>query len=293
MAGVITDIKDLYARSHVASRYVLWNAGVFLALLLIGFFTNFIFRWGIDPKVYFSLPSRIGEFITQPWSLGTYMFVHEGFIHFIFNMLWLYFGGNIVMQLMDGRKFVKAYWLGGLAGGLLYMVLYQAIPELMIRSTILMGASGSIYAVWAMVAAFKPNYSLHLPLIGPVKLKYVALVFLVINLPQSFYDNTGGHFCHFGGALFGYHYGRNLAAGKDIALWFDGLYERVLSWFEPRKPKLEVVKGGKYSRDDKLYNAQKQAAQEEIDAILDKIGRSGYDSLSKKEKEILKNTGKS
>jgi len=289
MAGIVKDIKDLYGRSNIVSRFVIWNAGVFLGILLLSFVLNFLMKaGGIAVGDYLALPSSPIKLLTQPWGLLTYMFTHEGFFHFLFNMLWLWVGGRILLELLDKRRFIKSYWLGGLAGGALYLILFNLLPN---PEGILIGASGAVYAVWLTAAAYRPDHTVHLTLIGPAKLKYIAMVFILLNLPREFL-NAGGHYCHFGGALFGYFYGRTLNSGKDVAQWFDSIYTRVLSWVEPKKPKMTVVRGGQYSRDDKTYNAQKKAAQDEVDAILDKVNRSGYASLNKKEKRILEQFSK-
>ena len=291
MAGFTTDVKELYADSNIVSRFVLWNIGVFLVLRIVGFVSGFFFEMEHaigDSYYYLSLPSQPLQLLTKPWTILTHMFTHWDFMHILFNMLWLWFGGRILLDVANRRQFVKAYWVGGFAGMLLYLIIYNLIPEYTIVEGSLIGASGAVHAVWLTAAATAPNYKVHLPLVGAIKMYLLTLIFVIIALPMSRY-NFGGILCHFGGAFFGYWYGRNLAAGVDRVNWFDNAYERVLSWFRPRKKrsKLKVVKGGKYSRDDYEYNEQKKEDEATINAILDKISKSGYESLTKKEKAIL------
>jgi membrane associated rhomboid family serine protease len=292
MAGITSDIKQLYQRSDIASRFVLINVGVFLLLKIILFI-----QWGTgmqqwDLVRWFALESSLEAFSSRPWGILTYMFVHEGFFHILFNMLWLYMAGRIFIDLMGSDRFVKTYWLGGLIGGALYLLMFNLLPALDGKSTYLIGASGSVFAIFIATAAFAPDYEVRLVFIGNVKLKWIALVFVVLNLPNSS-GNLGGHLAHFGGALWGYTYARNLKSGKDMAMWFDRWKDQVLGWFKPnpktvKKAKMKAYRNSSVPpRDDAEFNEWKKAQQEEVDRILDKISKGGYESLTSKEKETL------
>lgn len=288
MAGMINDIKEIYAKSNSASRFVLINVGVFLLIKILLFFTWGVQADGLDIVSWVALPSSIQDFILQPWSLFTYMFVHEDFFHILFNMLWLFMAGRIFVELMGSKRFIKTYWLGGLYGGLLYLAMYSVLPALQDNHSLLIGASGAVFAVFVGLAAYAPDYVIRLIFIGPVKLKWVAIVFVVLSLPTAD-GNLGGHLAHLGGAIWGYSYARNVRSGKETGIWFDKLANSVLSLFDrKRSPKMKVYPGGgKPPRDDAEFNAKKNAEQAEIDLILDKISKSGYESLTEREKTIL------
>lgn len=289
MAGITNDIKELYKGSDIASRCVLINVGVFLILKIIVFI-----QWGMQMNSFhlvdwLSLWADPKIFATRPWGLVTYMFVHEGFFHILFNMLWLYMAGRIFLDLLGSKRFVKTYWLGGIAGGLLYLLAYNVLPALQGSGWSMIGASGAVFSVFIALAAFAPDYTVRLVFIGPVKLKWIAIIFVILNLPNQ-NGNLGGHLAHLGGALWGYTYARQLKSGRDTALWFDRWADQVMAWFRrsPKKAKMKAYAGNAApSRDDNEYNAQKKAKQAEIDRILDKISKSGYESLTDKEKETL------
>ncbi len=290
MAGIVDEIKDIYGRSNMASRFVLINTGAFLLIKILLFF-----QWGVqasdfDLVSWIALPSSFREFILRPWSLFTYMFVHEGFFHILFNMLWHFMAGRIFVELLGPKRFIKTYWLGGLYGGLLYLALYNLLPTLQVSNSLLIGASGAVFAIFIGLAAYAPDYVIRLVFLGPVKLKWVAIVFVVFSLPTAD-GNLGGHLAHLGGAIWGYSYAKNLRNGKEIGNWFDRLAESVMQLFSrSNRPKMKAYKGfssGTAPRDDVEFNTRKKEEQAEIDRILDKISKSGYESLSSKEKAIL------
>jgi membrane associated rhomboid family serine protease len=290
MAGIKDDIKQLYSTSHTASRYVLINVAVFLAIIIVKFISWGFQANGFDFVDWIGLPASLSSFMIKPWTIFTYMFVHEAFFHILMNMLWLFMAGRIFVDLLGSKKFVKTYWLGGFFGGLLYLLMYNFFPALQGSNATLIGASGAVFAVFIGLAAYVPDYVIRLVFIGPVKLKWVAIVFVILMLPTNS-GNLGGHIAHLGGALWGFIYARNLKGGIDMGQWFDRTADWVMTLFERnQKPKMKVYQGaGKanYSRDNKDYNAQKKKEQEEIDLILDKISKSGYESLSSSEKATL------
>jgi membrane associated rhomboid family serine protease len=217
-----------------------------------------------------AMPSYPPELMEKFWTPLTYMFGHEGFLHILFNMLWLYWMGRILEEFIDRRHFLYLYLGGGFAGALAFLLAFNFIPALKDTAgpeTALIGASASVMAIVAGVATLLPDYPLMLLLIGQVRLKYFALIFIALDI-LLLLNNPGGSFAHLGGALFGYVYIRQLKKGRDWSMIFS------------RKPRLKVVsKGGSA--------AGAVPDQETIDRLLDKISRSGYDSLSKAEKEQL------
>ncbi|WP_069660193.1 rhomboid family intramembrane serine protease [Arcticibacter eurypsychrophilus] len=223
-------------------------------------------------KEYMSLPAYLPELMYKFWTPLTYMFGHAGFFHFLFNMLWLYWIGQIFEDFLSGRQFTFAYLSGGLAGALLYILFYNIFPAFsnVLPVATLIGASASVMAVVVATATLLPNFSIRLLLFGDVKLKYLVLVFIIIDIIGIAELNAGGSIAHLGGALMGFIFIKQLQSGND--------WSRIFA----KKKKLKVAA--------KNYNPKVPAGfpdQDIIDTILDKISKSGYDSLSRKEKEEL------
>ncbi len=223
---------------------------------------------------YLTMPSALDKLATRFWTPFTYMFMHASILHILFNMLWLYWMGQIFEDFLGKKRTVGLYIMGGLAGALFVLLAYNLVPALKVLNGItLIGASASVMAVVVATATLLPNYTMHLMFFGPVKLKWIALAYIVIDFLGITGFNAGGNIAHLGGALIGFIYIKRLQNGGDMI-------GKVNDLFSPR-PKMRVV-----SR-----NADKVAAayppQEEIDRILDKISQSGYDNLTRQEKETL------
>jgi hypothetical protein len=203
-------------------------------------------------------------------------------------MLWLFWFGRIFIEDLGLRKLVGIYILGGLAGGLLYVAFYNLFPvfEPVVAESIAMGASASVMAIVMAPAIYRPDRSLHLVFIGPVRIIYIAVVMFVLTSLVDFTSNTGGKIAHIGGAFVGIFFAYYYRKGKDITKGFDKFMDKIATFFKPGKPKKMKVTHKKPA-DDFQYNKQKVAEQAEIDGILDKISKGGYDSLTTKEKEQL------
>ena len=209
------------------------------------------------------------------------------FIHILFNLLWLYWFGTVFIQELGLKKLLSTYLLGGLAGGLLYVIFYNIFPVFneVRENSIALGASASVMAVVVAAATYHPEKRMHLVLIGPVKIVYIALVMFIFTSLVDFSVNTGGKIAHIGGALMGFLFAYYYKRGKDITKGFDRMMDQVASWFKPGRQNMKVTH--KRSSDDIQYKKQKSEEQKEIDKILDKISKAGYDSLSASEKELL------
>lgn len=289
-------------------RIILINLIVFALLIIMRVIMNLsgageIFAWIISQLM---MPSDVSTFLTRPWTIITYMFTHMDFFHILFNMLFLYWFGQIIMDYLGSRKFVNIYVLGGLAGGLLFMLMYNLIPYYHNQlGAPLLGASAGVAAIIVAAATLVPNHSFVLLFIGPVKIKYIAIFYVVF---KSFAgldgSNAGGELAHLGGALIGYLYVLQLRNGNDFGAWISGSLDWIKGLFD-RKPKIRVTHKQKtYSQKDEAYThsaatktgknsgARSTSEQEEIDAILDKISAKGYESLSKEEKQKLFNASK-
>ena len=239
---------------------------------------------------YLMMPASIPYFATQPWSIFTYMFLHEGFFHILFNMLFLYWYGLLDNEYMGSRKVVNLYILGGLTGGLFYLLIYNIAPYFrdQLDSALMLGASAGVYAIVVGAATLAPNTSFHLILLGPVKIKYIAIFYVLVAFANSSGANAGGELAHLGGAALGFLYILQLQKGRDLGSPIQavgGFFENIFS----KKPKVKVTyrkPSGDYPPTDNKRKTD-VSTQEEIDKILDKIAEKGYDNLTKEEKRKL------
>jgi hypothetical protein len=225
------------------------------------------------------------------------MFLHTGFLHILFNILWLYWFGRVFLQYFTQKQLTGLYLLGGLMGAVFFLAAYNLFPvfDKIVGQAKILGASASVMAVAIAISFYVPNYSFNLLLIGRIQIKYIAVFFIITDILTIRSDNAGGHLAHLGGALMGYLFASQVRSGRDLTKGLNRLLDEIVSVFKPR-PKVRVTyrktTETTIPKDDLEYNAQKKASQEEIDRILDKIAKSGYDNLSKKEKEILFKAGK-
>ena len=291
MGSFIADLKNGYKRGDICIRFIYINVGIFLLTSLLGVVWT-LFNWGIPSWLqYFQLPAWFSQFIKQPWTLFTYMFLHAGMLHLLFNMLWLYWFGRMFLSMFSARHFRGLYLLGGICGGLLYMLAYNLFPYFnqFLYGSVLVGASASVLAIVVATAVRIPEFQVSFMFIGAVRLKYVALFVVLLDLLFVTSGNGGGHIAHLGGALAGWWFASSLAKGKDVTWWINSCLDFVSGTFHfkktSKKPKMKVDKGGKAA--DYEYNARKKQQSEEIDRILDKLKQSGYSSLTTEEKKRL------
>ena len=244
------------------------------------------YLWFVDNL---ALPSNLSGFITHPWTLITYFFTHEEFFHILFNMLFLYWFGKIVHDMLGNNKLVNLYILGGMVGGLFYILVYNLIPFYhdRVNQSVLLGASAGVFAVVVGAAAYFPNYSLFLLFFGPIKIKYIAIFYVLLSFFRIDGTNAGGDLAHLGGAAIGFIYVLQLKKGNDIGIPIAKTLVWIKGLFKPR-PKIRVsYKSNKSETPNTKKPAVDKVSQEEIDAILDKISQGGYESLSREEKRKL------
>lgn len=284
------EIKDSFRYGSVLTKLIYVNIAVFLVFRFIQLFIVLATgdSSGIAPWLYiFSVPSDLGQLILQPWSIFTYMFLHHGFLHLLFNILYLYWFGKLFLQLIGSSRIVKLYLLGGVAGAFLYIVAFNIVPGFYPYSntSTMLGASASVMAILFAVSSYQPNHTVRLLFFGEIKLKYIALVaFLIDVISVSNLDNTGGHLAHIGGALVGFYFGRSWVV-KGISNLSEKREERKgRGWFQ-KKSKMVITH--KRPLTDMEYNTMKVQRQKEVDRILEKIKHSGYESLSDGEKKTL------
>jgi membrane associated rhomboid family serine protease len=224
-----------------------------------------------------SLPSNFNTFITKPWTLISYFFAHSmSPFHILFNMLFLFWFGKLIHEYIGNRRLINIYLLGGIVGGIVYLLLYNFVPyfEGMKNGSILIGASGAVYAVATAAATLLPHYSFHLIFLGPVRIAFIVAFFIFVSFLSSVGANAGGNLCHLGGALLGFIYIKQLQSGRDLGKPINW----IAKFIRNRRSNLKVS----YRQKENPTISEK-----DIDAILDKINRTGYASLTKDEKEKL------
>ena len=285
------NLKYQIARLSIADKLIAINVLVFIVNGMI----TLLFR--MDPDIlvrWFQLPKDFFDFLMQPWSLVTYSFFHGGLGHIFWNMLVLYYVGRIFLNLFNGRRFLNVYFLGVILGGLFFMVSYNVFPAFFEVNAALIGASAGVRAVLIFICAYIPNQEVRLIFFN-IKLWYLGAFIVVLDLVQlSMGVNPGGNFAHLGGALLGYIYARHLLNGKDIGEGFSRMVDSIANLFKKteKKAPMKTVYRKKKSTTTTNMDYKKESRQRKIDTILDKISKSGYESLSKEEKDFLFNAGK-
>jgi membrane associated rhomboid family serine protease len=284
------EIKESFKEGSALTRLIYINLGVFLVFRILNVFF-FLSGTPFPFMDWLALPADFELLASRPWTLITYMFLHFDFLHILFNLLWLYWMGQIFLSYFDQGKLVTIYLLGGIFGGLFYVAGYNLFPVFsqIVTDSRLLGASASVIAIVTALAVHAPNHTLHLMFIGPVKMKYIALFSVLMYVIGISSSNAGGNLAHLGGAFWGVIYVLQLRHGIDLGKGINGLFSGLKKTFSP-KPKVKVS----YRKpvDDIEYNRQKNQDQKRMNEILEKISKSGYDSLSKEEKEILFRMGK-
>jgi membrane associated rhomboid family serine protease len=273
-----TEIDKLLGRqADMVTKLIVINVIVFL---LANLFVNIP---GLGGYVYdyFALPSSLHKLLFRPWTLFTYMFLHVQTMHLIFNMLWFYWFGIIFTDFMGRKRLLYTYLIGGVAGGLLFIV----FSNIFMPGSVLLGASAGIMAVIVATAILVPDYELRLLFFGAVKLKYLALGAFLLTSLVDFSVNSGGKVSHIGGALYGILYMYMYRRGIDYAEIAANFFQKIGRLFTLFKTGAKMKKtGGSGYRQRTTPEDEKQ---KKIDAILDKISASGYDALTKEEKDFL------
>ena len=293
------DLKHQLKNGDMTIRLILINTIVFLFIGILNVVGNLIqgeTKISITSfnETVFSLNTDINKLILTPWGLVTSMFSHFGFFHFIMNMLMLYFSGKMFEQLFSRKRLLNTYLLGGLVGSIIEIIARAIFPVFQNTNVGVVGASGSIMAIFIALALYRPNLQVMLFGVFPVKLIFLALTFFLIDLFSLASNDGTAHFVHIGGALLGALSIQNLNSSKNIITLFQKFTDSIFSFFSKiftkQEPKFTVKHGGSSSRKvktDEEYNYELKQRQIQTDAILDKIAKSGYESLSKAEKQFL------
>ena len=268
---MIKNIKKI-TKANMLNKLIYLNIGVFLFIITLNLLSKFqINITSITEKLYLSANKDI--IISNPWTFVSYMFIHNEIYHLFWNMLLLYFGGKIFTQYLNSKQLLTTYILGGISGAILFIIFYNYLPSLQSSEGFhrpLIGSSASVIAILIAISTYKSNYNIHFPLLSiNIKLKHIVIFLFILDLIRFIEGtNTGGHIAHLGGAIFGYLYIKQLHRKNDI---FTRLKKNIK----------------KRSETDYDFNKRKTLKQKEIDLILDKISKSGYESLSKAEKTLL------
>lgn len=287
-----------YNNGHV--QLIIINLAVFVVMGVVMVITKVSGLDGLWTVIHeqFQIPARFSEFVTRPWTLLTYMFMHDltGILHILFNMLVMYWFGRLFVEYLGSDKLIAVYLLGGVAGGVVYLLAYNFIPFFVAQSDAfqigMVGASASVNAIVVATATLLPNYTFFLLFIGPVRIKYIAGVFVFLSFLGTVGSNAGGNLAHLGGALIGFIYMKQLQSGINWGSWITVTIEWFKDLFK-EKPRVKVSYRKERPGSTKSTPSEKGSyTQEEIDRILDKISEGGYESLTKDEKEKLFNASK-
>lgn len=290
MATMKQDILYKLKRLNALEIIIVIN----IVIYVVGYLLN-TFLSTYDSLYWLKLPRDFFEFLYQPWTIVTYGFAHYGFFHILFNLLVLHYVSRIILNLFKPKMALSIYFLGIIFGGLSFLLVYNVLPSSLLHPVIgLIGASAGVRALLIFLCAYMPKTEVRLVFFN-VKFMYLGIALVAIDIIGLWSSNQGGSVAHLGGSLLGYIYAQQLAKGNDIGTGFG----RFMDWIEnlftskKRSPLKTVYKGtstkvaGHDKADFNGFNKQKQ-----IDLILDKIGKSGYESLTKEEKEFLFKVGK-
>ena len=286
----LEEIKQQYRLGGVTEKLIFLNVALFaIPWILTGILSLFSIQLGF--LNYVSLSSSPSDLLWKPWSIITYAFFHADIFHILFNLIILNFVGRLFLTFFTQKQLLSLYFMGLIFAGFIYILSYLFFPALANQVVTLIGASGAIMAVLFGVATYAPQMQVRLLLIGNIRLWHIAVFYLVIDLISLSFSNVGGHIAHLGGALFGYLYASQLKQGNDLTKGFSSFMDWFVNLFQRKKTPFKKVH--KNTTFTKPKPPTKDKSQQQIDEILDKISQSGYDSLTKEEKEFLFKAGKS
>ncbi len=297
----IDKLKQRYGSASLLMRFIYINIAVFVVLRVTGLVSFLLTGSGDSFVQWVELPSSLLMLMQRPWTIITYMFSHYGLLHILFNMLWLFWLGRIFLDCFTPRQLGGLYVLGGLGGAALFVLAYNLLPSLASQQAMLIGASASVMAIVIAIAVYRPGYQVGLLFIGPVSLKWIAIVTVFLDLISIEGANAGGHIAHLGGMLVGLWFALGIKRGHDITSWINRAIDAVVSLFKNKKSDAmrQPVGGKRYkyhqSQPEKSSkNASSNNTRDEarLDEILGKLKRSGYDALTDEEKEFLFNASR-
>jgi len=276
--NIINDIKYAFKTASVVEKIIYINVFLFLITVL---FSQFIINW-------FALPANLDSFLTKPWTLISYSFLHQNLFHVLSNLLVLYYIGNLFLDFYTKKQFLNFYLLGGFFGGIMFLTYYYLIDTS--SALPLAGASAAVTTIFIAIATKIPRYAIRLRFIGSVELWVLAAIWVSLSILQLANPDKGSAIAHISGAIFGFIYSKQLEKGNDIGKWFETIQDYFSTLLKPKKksPFKAVYKTKKSANTNEVSKTK----QRKINDILDKIGKSGYESLTKEEKDFLFRAGK-
>jgi membrane associated rhomboid family serine protease len=296
--NLFDSLKNTYRYGGMTIRLIFINATIFLFIQILSVIIRLMMADNSILSVFlnsvFTLNTNLQNFIFMPWGLVTSIFAHFSLWHFLLNMLFLYFSGRMFEQLFDAKRLWYTYLFGGIAGGIFEIMAHTIFPALQNSQIVIVGASGSIMAIFMALAFYRPNLNVMLFGILPVRLIFLALFFLISDLISLGMNDGVAHFAHLGGAIFGALTIRNLTNRNNLMNVIQRWGDLFIKWLNsiiktsPKQPKRSNAR----MKTDEEYNTEKKSKQEKIDQILDKISKSGYESLTRQEKDFLFNQSK-
>ena len=302
--NLIDDLKHQYKYGGMTIRLIILNVAIFLLIQIALVFGRLI-GGDVDLQVtsivnsIFTLNTNLGGFIYKPWGLFTSIFAHYSIFHLLFNLVIFYFAGKAFENIFDQKKLLYTYVFGGIVGGLIEIAAHFIFPTLSGEPVVIVGASGSVMAIIAALAFHRPNLMVNVFNLFSIRLIFIAGIFILIDLVSLGLNDGTAHFAHLGGVLFGMISVYNYYSSSNLLNRLQMLGDRISRFFRllfSSNKKLKVKKGGAYQnprfKSDEEYNLEKKQKQIKTDAILDKISKSGYESLTKAEKEFLFNQSK-
>jgi membrane associated rhomboid family serine protease len=282
----LDNLKYRFATFSVAEKLILLNVVCFVLPMILNVV---FFLFNIPSSAYMNwlqLSPNLGTFITRPWTLITYSFIHSSFFHLLWNMVLLFYAGRLLLNLFPDRIFINNYFLGVISGGLIFILSYALFPVFKGTYPPMIGASAGVMAVFIFICTYTPDQEIRFFFVN-LKLKYLGLAFFFIDVIQIPSGNAGGHLAHIGGALLGFVYARQLTRGIDIGAGFESVWKAVF-----KRKQLKTVYRAPQKKSSSPKKTDDSDHQNAIDDILDKISKSGYDSLTKEEKDFLFRSGK-
>ncbi len=284
--NLLRNLKYRFATFSIAEKLILINVVCFVLPML---YNVFMFLFNISNSTFMNwlqLSPSLGTFITRPWTLITYSFIHSNFFHLLWNMVLLFFASRLLLNLFPDRIFINNYFLGVISGGLIFIISYALFPVFKGTYPPMIGASAGVMAVFIFICTYTPDQEIRFFFIN-LKLKYLGIAFFFIDVIQIPNGNAGGHLAHIGGAVLGFLYARQLVLGRDIGSGFQNIWQTVFTG-----KKLKTVYRASQKKSTSSKETLNSNHQNKIDTILDKISKSGYSSLSKEDKDFLFTSGK-
>ena len=278
----MNNILEKFLRFNIINQIIILIIGCFILPAFVNVFM-FLFKFSeYDFYNYFELSSSLYSFIYKPWTIISYGFIHKGFFHLFFNLLLLYYFGNMMLNLFDKKLIINTFFIGIIFGGVAFLFAYNLFPVFSELKVSMVGSSAGVMAILIFISSYSPESKFPV-FIFSVPIKYIAIFFVLLDIVQIPVSNSGGHIAHLGGATWGYFYQKQYLKGNDIGSWFTNFIYSIPKVFN-KSSKIKIVKKDKSFKEN--------FDQKKVDEILDKIANSGYESLTKEEKKYLFKIGK-